>query len=194
LAAATTMSCGTGIRDGKGEVFVVNRTIGPEGGQIVLGEATLDVGPHCLNDSTLITLRRFPTIDHAGAIGAVFEIEIPTPDTFQLEPQIGISTAGSVAANQASMIGFLHPGIADEQWVPDSPSPLLLPCSQQAVCGRVQSGEFKSPGSGLLPTTKLDFAIVTHCDLIGDCSGSQTCSSSACQQCYDVSSCNPPSP
>jgi hypothetical protein len=188
------MSCGTGIRDGEGDLYVT-KTIGPEGGRIVLQEATLDVWPHCLNESEAITMRRFATIDHAGAVGPVFEIQIPTPDIFQLDPQIGIVTSDVAAGNPASKIGFLVPGAPNEQWAPDTSLP-YQPCSSPTVCGPVQSDGFPNPGgagSGFPPTTKLDFAIVTQCGSNPDCAGRQTCSSHACQQCYEVSSCNPPS-
>ncbi len=194
LAMATTTSCGTGIRDGEGYAYVT-KTIGPEGGQIVLREATLAIYPQNLKEPATISMRRFPIIDHAGAVGPVFEIQIPTPTTFDLDPDIRIVTSDVVASNPASRIGFLFPGIANEQWVPDTSSP-FQPCSPPTVCGPVQRDGFIHPGgtgSALSPTTTLDFAVVTQCGSIGDCAARQTCSSNACQQCYTVTSCNPAS-
>lgn len=192
LAISTTISCGTGIRDGDGYVYVT-KTIGPEGGQIVLQEATLDVPSASLNEPKSITMHRFQTIDHAGAVGPVFEIQIPTPDIFNIDPQIGIVTSDATAHNPASAIGYLHPGISGEQWVPDSQQS-LPGCLPPTVCGSVQSGEFSAPGGGMPPTTKLDFAIVTQCAVTADCQVNQTCSSLACQQCVDVSNCKTSSP
>lgn len=187
LAMAATMSCGTGIRDGEGDLYAT-KTIGPEGGQILLQEATLDVPTLSLTEPKSITMRRFQTIDHTGAVGPVFEIQIPTPDIFAIDPQIGIVTSDAVAANQAATIGFLYPGISNEQWVPDTSRPFPA-CSSPTVCGPVQSGGFWKPNGGLPPTTKLDFAIVTQCASTSDCEVNQTCSSTACQQCVEISSC-----
>jgi hypothetical protein len=192
LAMATTMSCGTGIRDGESE-FSMTKTIGPEGGQIVLQEATLDIPTLSLKDPETITLRRFWTIDHTGADSPVFEIQIPTPNIFNLDPQIGIVTSDAAAANPAATIGFLYPGISNEQWVPDTSKPFLA-CSPPTVCGPVQSDGFENPSGAVPPTTKLDFAIVTGCASNADCEINQTCSSLACQQCVEVTSCKTSAP
>ncbi len=194
LAMATTMSCGTGIRDGEGYAYVTE-TIGPEGGQIQLQEATLDVWPACLKEPAAITMRRYPTIDHSGAVGPAFEIQIPTPTTFVGNPDIEIVTSDVVASNPTSTIGFLYPGVPgpDQQWVPMTSMPFQT-CYPPTVCGPVQILGFSQDQGGTLPpTTKLDFAIVTHCASNGDCAARQTCSSNACQQCYEVTNCNPPS-
>jgi hypothetical protein len=193
LAVAATVSCGTGIRDGQGDLYVT-KTIGPEGGQLVFREATLIVWPNDLSAPASITMRRFPTIDHAGAVGPVFEIQIPTPTTFIGDPDIQIVASDVPTPNPASTIGFLVPGIANEQWVPVTSQPFLS-CSSPTVCGPVQSGGFNHPGgtgSGLSPTAKLDLAIITQCASNADCAGRQTCSSTACQQCVEISNCNPP--
>ncbi len=192
LATSTTMSCGTGIRDGEGDLYVT-KTIGPEGGQIVFQEATLDVPTASLTEPAAITIRRFPTIDHAGAVGPVFEIQIPTPDTFNIDPQVGIVTSDAAAANPAARIGFLYPGINNEQWVPDTSQP-FPGCYSPTVCGPVQSDGFKNPSGSMPPTTKLDFAIITQCASTDDCAVHQACSSWACQQCVEVSNCKTSSP
>jgi hypothetical protein len=195
LAVAATASCGTGIHDGEGDWYV-SKTIDQSGGQLVLGEATLDVKEHSLKSPpTLITLRRFPTVQHSGAVGAVFEIQIPTPDTFSNDPRIAISTSDAVATTTGSMIGYLVPGVDNEQWVPDS-TPAVPPCSGAVVCGPVQSQAF-TPGGAAdagLATARLQFAIVTQCDSAAICPFGQTCSSRACQQCAAGGPCNYPPP
>jgi hypothetical protein len=195
LAVAMVLSCGTGIRDGEGDLYV-RKTVGPAGGQLVLGEATVDVWQDCLASPTPITLRRYATIDHSGAVGPVFEIQVPTPDTFKNDPRIGITTSAVVADNSASKIGFLVPGVANEQWVPDS-KPASPPCFPPVVCGPVQILEFTNPGGTndpALTTTRLQFAIVTQCQSTGNCSASQACNSGACQECPTGALCNPPAP
>jgi len=190
LAVTAALSCGTGIRDGEGEVYV-SKTVDYPGDTLVLGEATLELGIGCVEAPALITLRRFPTIGHSGAVSPVFEIQVPTPDTVKRDPKISIATSPDVAGNSASVIGFLVPGVKDEQWVPDSPT-TKLPCSSGVVCGPVQSGGFENPGSGILPTTKMDFAIVQKCGDIGECGLLQACNSSACQACMTSGQCNYP--
>jgi hypothetical protein len=194
LTVTTALSCGTGIRDGEGEVYA-NRIVGQEGLDIQVGEATLSVGLNSLrNPPTLISLRRFATIDHSGAVGPVFEVEIPTPDAFSNDPRIVISTLDTVASLPSSAIGYLVPGVSNEQWVPDSPSE-FPPCTSTEVCGPVQIQEFIRPAAGTKPpTTRLEFAIVKKCDGIGDCGPLQACSSRACQACQPSSECNPASP
>ena len=194
LAVSTALSCGTGIRDGEGEVYA-NRMVGQEGLDIQVGEATLSIGLNSLRDSpTLVSVRRFNTIDHSGAVGPVFEIEIPTPNAFTNDPRIGISTLDTVASLPSSAIGYLVPGVSKEQWVPDSPSE-SPPCTSTEVCGPVQIREFTQPASGTEPpTTRLQFAIVKKCGLIGDCGLLQACSAGACQACAPSGPCNYSSP
>jgi hypothetical protein len=192
LAVTTALSCGTGIRDGEGEVYV-SKTVDYPGDTLVLGEATLELGIGCVEAPALVTLRRFPTIGHSGAVSPVFEIQVPTTDTVKRDPKISIATSPAVADNSASVIGFLVPGAKDEQWVPDSPT-MKLPCLPGVVCGPVQSGGFQNPGSGISPTTKMDFAIVQQCGGIEDCGLYQGCSSNACQACATNSPCNYPKP
>jgi hypothetical protein len=191
LVMAAMMSCGAGIRDGQGDVYVT-KTIGQEGDQIVLGEATLDVWQDCLASDAVITLRRFAFVRHGGAVSPVFEIQVPSPGTFQKDPRIGISTSSMAVISPSPVIGFLVPGVDNEQWVPDSSSP-SQPCSGPVVCGPVQIKGFTEPGgsgSGLPQTTRLQFAIVTQCQSPADCPGGQTCTAMACQICPTSSPCN----
>lgn len=194
LAVTTALSCGTGIRTVEGEAET-SRTIDQEGFDLKLGEATLNVCQNCLAAPALITLRRFHTYQHhLGAVGPVFEIELPTPDTFKQDPRIVIETSTAIANNDSFVIGFLVPGGTHEQWVPDSPAASLA-CSAPEVCGPVQILGFTKPGGGTAsPTNRLEFAIVKKCGSISDCGPLQACNSGACQECATPSDCNPATP
>ncbi len=191
LAAGAGVSCGT-IRDGKGEVYTT-KTVGPAGDQLVLDGAVLDVWQDCLDAPAALTFRRYETIAHAGAVGHVFELRVPTPTTFKNNAGLIIDTTPEVAADPRSGIGFLIPGVENEQWVPSS-SDFGGDCPQgSVVCGAVQAGSFNSPGGNTPPefaTTVLLFAIVTRCTSIADCGPWQACNSGACQQCPTRGECN----
>jgi|GEM_PF-6492456 len=192
VAGTATLSCGPGVHDGRGEVFT-SQTIDQRGGQLVLREGTLDVWQECLSGPVTITLRRYDSIDHRGAVGPVFEIQVPTPDTFRKDPRIGIAASSLVAGSASSVIGFLVPGVASEQWVPDS-SVTISDCLPGVVCGPVQRLSFINPGGSIDPsltTTLLRLAIVTRCTSNEDCASQQACNSGACQQCPTSSLCNP---
>ncbi len=192
LAGGAAISCGTGIHDGRGEVFATS-IIGPSGGQILLREATLDIGEDSVQGEAPITLRRYDSIAHSGAVGPVFEIQVPTPDTFTHDPHIGIATAPAVVASAKSVIGFLIPGVPNEQWIPDSTTS-TAPCPGSDVCGPVQKDTFFNPGGSIdagFTTTVLRLAIVTQCAGNADCLSRQACTSRACQKCPPNSPCNP---
>jgi len=189
LAGALGISCGAGVHDGRGEVFVT-RTLNQGGGQVVLAEATLDVCEGCVGSPASITLRRYDRIEHRGAIGPVFEIELPASDTFASDPRIGISTSSTVAGSANSVIGFLVPGAASEQWVPDSPGTSPV-CPASVVCGPVQRYSFMRPGGDPTQATRVvRFAIVSQCATNADCPSTQACNSNACQECPQGSPCN----
>jgi hypothetical protein len=188
LAGASGIACGAGIQDGRGEVYAT-RIVDPSGGYIVLREATLDVKQDCVRGPVPITLRRYDSIEHSGAVGPVFEIEVPTPDTFQQDPQIEIATSSLTVTSPNPVIGFLVPGADNEQWVPDGTSPVC----PSSVCGPVQSQTFTHPGSAASPvvtTRVLLLAIVTQCATNVDCPSNQACNSNACQECPKGSPCN----
>jgi len=196
LAVTTAISCGTGIRTVEEEV-TVSRTIDQDGYDLNLGEATLNVWKDCLDAPTLITMRRNHTFEHhLGAVGPVFEIEIPTFDTFKQDPRIVIETSPEIASNGASVIGFLVPGVDIEQWVPDS-TMADPPCPDSApnICGPVQILGFpKPPPTALSPASRLEFAIVKKCGRIEDCGLNQACNSGACQACPTSGQCNRAAP
>ena len=189
LAAISGISCGTGIRDGRGEVFTTEK-IGTNIGRIELKEAVLDYWEGTVASPASITLRRYDQIEHAGAVGPVFEIELPSPDTLQKDPRLGIRTTPEVKASDASVIGFLSPTTGD--WIPNSTNSRQDGCPSSAICGTVQIQSFTNP-SGSLPTRVLRLAILKKCAGISDCGQSQTCTAGACQQCMDFSpyTCNP---
>jgi hypothetical protein len=176
LAVATAVSCGSGIHDGEGDVYV-KKTIDDNGGQIVLREAVLDVWASCLTGPTQITLRRYSAIDNTGAISPVFQLEIPTADTFKRTPRLSIAASAKISSDQGSMIGHLVPDGHPQQWIPEQPrdTGCDLPSS---VCGPLQLDAFKPA------TTKLDYAIVKLCDPSTGCPlPNQSCQSGACQYC-----------
>ena len=183
---ATVPSCVSGIHDGEGDVYAKKTIDVKNGGQIVLQEAVLDICAGCMKTTALVTMRRYPSVPHhAGSLSPVFEIEIPTPDTFSSEPHLTIAAAPVVAADTASMIGFLLPEAQNPQWIPDQAS---SSCAPPMVCGAVQLDTFMHPTSdtGLTTTTKLDFAIIKNCTPPGtQCSGQPQyyCTAGACQEC-----------
>jgi hypothetical protein len=180
---ATVPSCGSGIHDGEGEFFA-KKTVDQAGGEIEVQGAVLDICPDCLKAPTLVTLRRYLSIQHGGALSPVFELEIPTVNAFVGTPRIVITPAPAVAADPSSTIGFLVPGGKKDQWIPNQQSS-DQPCSSTSICGQVQIGTFANPplDSGLTSTTKLDFAIIKKCDVNADCPSQQFCTSGACQDC-----------
>jgi hypothetical protein len=172
-------------------VISTSQILDSQGGRIVLGELTLDVWENCLASSATIIVRRYDTIKHTGAIGPVFEIELPTADTFINDAQLSIATSADVLACDSCTIGFLVPSLTPQQWVPDSPaSPpkCLLP---GVVCGPLQIQSFSKPkADSTFNTTIVQFAIVKQCGSNSDCSLNQACSSRACQQCPTSALCN----
>jgi hypothetical protein len=189
LAGALGISCGAGVHDGRGEVFAV-QTIDQGGGQVVLAEAALEVCEGCVGSPASITLRRYDSIAHRGAIGPVFEIELPASDTFASDPRISIATSPEVAGSANSVIGFFVPGAVNEQWIPDSPGTMPV-CPASVVCGPVQRYSFMRPGGDPTQATRVvRFAIVSQCSINADCPSSQACTSGACQECPQGSPCN----
>lgn len=173
-----------------GQVVVSNSfTLDQRGGRIVLGELTLDVWESCLASTATIIVRRYDTIKHTGAIGPVFEIELPSFDTFIKDPQISISTSPDVLTCGSCTVGFLVPGLTPQQWVPDTP-PTPPTCMSGVICGPLQVQSFTKPDS-TFTTTIVQFAIVKQCGSISDCGSKQACNSGACQQCPTSAACNP---
>jgi hypothetical protein len=184
LAVAASVSCGTGIRDGQGDLYAT-KTIGPEGGQIVLREATLDFGLNCVDPPAPITLRRFDSIAQTGAVGPVFQIQVPSPGTFNNQPTITISTLDTVASDSRYAIGFLVPAI--RQWFPNTNTNPPPCAASSALCAEVQIQSFTQPNGPQDPlkTTTLDLAIVQKCMANSECPTGQNmvCSGTACQLC-----------
>jgi hypothetical protein len=175
---ATVPSCGSGIHDGEGELYV-RKTVDRNGDRLVLGEAVLDVWPDCVSGPTLITLRRSQTLGPSGAISPIFQLEIPTPKAFTNDPRLSIATSSEIAVDPTSAIGHLVPDRQPQQWIPEIGS--LTNCDVvSSVCGPLQTGKFAE-----LPATKLDYAIVKLCDqpLPGCSLPNQSCQSGACQYC-----------
>ena len=172
---ATVPSCGSGIHDGEGDVYV-KKTIDDNGGQMVLREAVLDVWAKCLAGPTLITLRRAAT-DNTGAISPVFQLEIPTPDAFQNSPRLSIVASAEISSDGRSAIAHRLSDGHPQQWIPELPR--TNGCDLSRVCGPLQTDAFTKSR-----TTKLDYAIVKLCQSSSDCLlPNQSCQSGACQYC-----------
>lgn len=186
LAAVSGISCGTGIRDGRGEVFTTEE-MGTNIGRIELKEAVLDYWEGTVLAPANITMRRYDEVERAGAVGPVFEIELPSPGALQKDPRLGIRTTPEVKASDGSVIGFLSPSTG--VWIPNSTNSRQDGCPSSAICGTVQIQSFTDP----VPTRVLRLAILTKCGGLSDCGPSQTCTAGACQQCTDFSpyTCNP---
>jgi hypothetical protein len=191
VAAAAGLSCGAGIHGDVGWYYVTS-TIDRYGGELTLREGTLVVYQNCVAGPTDITLRRHDSIDHMGAIGPVFEVVVPSPNTFVNDPQINIATSAKVASDESSTIGFIVDGTNGPQWVPDS-QPFTPDCPAGSICGPVRAGSFENPSGDAAPTSAVKYAIVKKCSSLGDCPSSQACNSGACQECASVlgGDCNP---
>jgi hypothetical protein len=188
VAAAAGISCGAGIHGDEGWYYV-SGSIDSSGGQLVLREGTLLVARNCVEEAVPITLRRQDRIDHSGAIGPVFTIEVPLPTTFVNDPQINIATSAAVAGSASSTIGYIVNTQAGPQWIPDSP-PFPPECPEGTVCGPVQTGSFRNPASDADPSRVVQFAIVKKCGSLGECPSKQACNSGACQACPTGAECN----
>jgi hypothetical protein len=194
MVCAAGLSCGTGLRDGNNEESV-SRMIGPEGGQIAFMEGTLDIPKNSVGPSAVsITLHRYPSIKHTGAISPVFEIQVPKPETFTQDPTIGISTTSSVVVASNSAIGYLVPILTNVQWMPDQTPPEKKPsCQTTDVCDFVQCLSFTNPanlGDAGTTTQVLQFAIVQRCTDTEECLKGLACNSGACQECPLDSKCS----
>ena len=177
-----------GEEAGSGETFVSQTVDGRLGGVLQLQEATLEVCKGCVAGEATIVLRRYETISHKGAQSPVFEIELPSPDTFINDPKISIATT---SPPPKAVIGFLISNADIEQWIPDSPA-IPPVCDAGTVCGPVQIGSFTNPQSNpAYATTTVKFAILQQCDATPECGSQQACSSRACQECQAGSECNP---
>jgi hypothetical protein len=182
LAAAAGLSCGAGIHGDVGW-YHVSQTVDKDGGKLTLREGTLIVYQNCVTEPTPIILRRHDSIDHKGAIGPVFEIELPSANTFVNDAQINIATSAAVANDDSSVIGFIVENRdGSKQWVPDTP-PYTLDCPESSVCGPVQAGSFSNPSGDADPAKTVEFAIIKKCGARQECPSKQTCSSGACQWC-----------
>jgi hypothetical protein len=183
-AVAGVGGCGAGLYDGDGAAEVTT-SIGVDGGEITLGQAQLKIDAMCLLTPTSITLRRYQSLAQTGAYGPVFQIEIPTPETFTDDPTLEIVVPPSVETRQDLVLGFLVPGLyGPEQWVPTTSNKQRSPTR---LSGAIQSQGFVNNG-----VTALDYAIIVPCNATSQCSKNQACSSGACQRCNQNSECNFP--
>lgn len=193
LAVGLTLSCGKGISDGRGEVYG-SATFDVNGGRLQVGGGTLDLYVGTVAEPATITLRRYEEVVPSGAVGPVYEIELPTPDTLKTnDPRLSIHTTSEVLGSGKATIGFLTPmGNGVMMWVPTTTPARPEGAPSETVFGTVQIDSFKRPGSGTFPPTNLlRMAILMRCSNRSDCGSNQACPANVCQQCIDNSDCNP---
>jgi hypothetical protein len=195
LAGAAGFSCGAGVHDGRGEVFVTQTVDKDLGGTLVLREATLRVPPLALDAASVpITLRRFEAgpVD-VGARTPVFEIGVGSAYTFILDPELDISVSPDDAMASNLVLAYWDSVAEPQAWVPTT-SPPPAPCQSPVVCGQVQIQAFSDPdhkGDAGDVCKALRFGVVQSCGTTADCPSQQACSANACQRCPDPSNCHP---
>jgi len=173
------LGCGSGIYDGTGTTQVT-KTVGRDGDTLVLAQARLLIDPGTLDSPTPVTLRRIPTIAHAGAYGPVFELAVPGTNLFRKDPTFELLVP-FIGANQGDLaLGSLNPGlsVAQQQWVPISVSQIDANLTM-----------LTAPAQGFSTAATLDFGAVVRCPPTVPCPSGQTCSSNACQACPSSTSC-----
>ena len=157
----------------------VTKTIGTEGGEIALAEATLFIGIGTMSQAVPVTLRRYDYYGRAGAISPVFEVQVPAAGTFvNNNPAIAISTSADVLANPSSAIAFVT--APTDYWVPT-----IVPtnCPALSICGTVYNLRYVAASGTTPEVTSLYFSIVVKCDSTTVCPPRQACNSGACQAC-----------
>ena len=159
-----------------------SKTVGPNGGDLILDGATLTIGRGTFQNPTQVILREYPKIDYAGAYGPVFEISVPAAGLFRQVATLTLpAPSPSIGANQANLVlGALDPSRlpADQQWVAVSDSSLSL--EQTSVTGSV---------SDFGNASVFEYAVVLGCTLTAQCRTGEACNASACQQCPTSSQC-----
>jgi hypothetical protein len=190
VAAAATISCGAGIHTAEGWTFV-EKEMDSSADSISLREATLEMKAGCLDQPTEITLRRHIHYKHSGAVGPIFEIQLPNDHALKNTAQLDITAPSEVihAPDPVYTIGYIEAADYGPQWVPDMTEPRLS-CPEGTVCGRVQVSNFANPGGIGGATRIVSFAIVQLCTRIENCPDKQNCSSGACQECSADTPCN----
>jgi hypothetical protein len=194
LAGAAGLSCGAGVHDGRGEVFVTQTVDNDLGGTVVLREATLRVPSGAVDSpSASITLRRFDADTYTGDRSPEFEISLPSPFTFTQDPELDISVTPDVPGISDLVLAYWDSVAEQPAWVPTTSLP-PVPCQSPDVCGQVQIQAFSDPdhkGDAGTRCSALRFGIVQRCGETSDCLSNQACSAGACQRCSGISNCNP---
>lgn len=152
------------------------KDIGSGGGTIQLGTATLTIGSGTFKDGTTVsvTIRELSSVDHSGAYGPVYEISVPSAKLFLNDPQLTLTTP-SVGDNQASLaLAMLIPSLspANQQWVPVYNT--KLSDDETTLTGSV---------TGFGNASVLWLGAVIKCSTSSTCPAHQACNASACQQC-----------
>jgi hypothetical protein len=178
LAAAFCVGCGTGIYDGRGEIEVT-KPIGSAGGEIVLGQAKVTIGPSNLKAPTPIHLKRVPQISQWGAVGAIFELKLQEIGLLTQVATLEIEVP-NIGANQKNLtLGMIDPTTPGSIWIPLSDSHHDDPITY--VNGPLNPGSFSDQATW-------QFAAIVKCPESSDpwigCPAGQSCGRAAvCQRC-----------
>ncbi len=166
-------ACGSGLDDGAGS-REVSKVLGSSGGDIVLSQGRFTFSPDSLAGDTTVTVRRMPTGLAGGALGAVFEVEMPSG--------VGLGTQDPEAAIAVTKhsdrdhvrLGFLPVTDAVEgprYWIPVQESE--FDAAEIAVRGPMAA--FRERGN------VVQFAAVYTCATTDECPRGRDCQAGACQ-------------
>lgn len=174
LAASLCLGCGTGIYDGRGEIEVTAAIDKDADTEVLLGQAKLTILAGNLTESTVLQMRRIPSISQWGAIGPVFEVSVPQRGLLTQVATLRIWVP-DIGANQPKLVfGALETIAAapGQNWVPSTATKRDTPVTY--VEGPLTPDYFAKRETWR-------FAAVVECP--AECPEGQYCSSNACQRC-----------
>lgn len=173
VAALLLTGCGPGLDDGAGP-REVTQVLGPSGGEVVLSQGRFTFSPDSLATNTTVTVRRMPTGLAGGALGAVFQVELPLGIGLGKQDPIATIAVPADSDRDHVRLGFLSvAGPADEPryWIPVQES--AFDPSEVAVNGPMAAFRDKP--------NVVQFAAVFTCSLGNKCPSGRICQSGACQ-------------
>jgi hypothetical protein len=163
-------------------VEVTTKTVDDRGDDLYLAEAHLIIGPGTFRERVSVTLRRITSVNHAGAVGPVFEISVPSSGLFRQDATLTLQVTTDIGQpNQSNLVlGILNPNLslAMQQWVPAASSKYNP--EPPSVTGLV---------TGFGNSSVLQFAAVILCVPTTTCPTGQSCNAGACNQCPTGSPC-----
>jgi hypothetical protein len=171
--------CGEGLRDGQGE-REVTQIVGPEGGEVVLGQARLVVRRGLLSKPTTVALRRVPVPEKRGPIGPAFELSVQG-GSFNAPPVLELAaTPPEGVPGGALRIGFHKAGGADYYW--------WLPFTSSTTYDAAARTIRTDATAGFPDGTTIQFGAMLWCgngelgvDKIDKCAPEWECGSGVCQ-------------